>query len=133
MLSRTIDVLNDIAETEIRFVRPPYGRFNESFIVAAEKLNLTITGWDISSDDWRANSSRDIIKNLAAKGIREQVILFHDAAGDPTVSVHALEWLLESCSNFGIGTISLTDCARLRLLPSLKPMKIERWVPDNWW
>jgi|GEM_PF-1991040 len=133
MLSRTIDALNNIAETDIRFVRPPYGRFNESFIVAAEKLNLTITGWDISSDDWRANSSRDIIKNLAAKGIRGQVILFHDAAGDPTISVDALEWLLKSCSNFGIDAISLADCRKLRLLPSLKPMKIERWVPDNWW
>lgn len=133
VLSRTIDVLNDIAQTDIRFVRPPYGRFNESFIAAAEKLNLTITGWDISSDDWRATSRQDIIKNLAAKGIRGQVILFHDAAGDPTVSVDALEWLLKSCSNFNIDPISLADCAKLRLLPLLKPMKIERWVPDNWW
>lgn len=128
MLARALDAVERAAGVEVRYVRPPYGRLNESFVVAAESLGLTVTGWDVSSDDWLAMSKRDIIKNLASAGIKNKVILLHDAAGDPVITIEALEWLLKSCSDFGIKAISLAECAAYRALPSLKPMDIKRWM-----
>jgi glycosyltransferase involved in cell wall biosynthesis/peptidoglycan/xylan/chitin deacetylase (PgdA/CDA1 family) len=130
MLARALDTVNRVAGIDVRYVRPPYGRLNESFVVAAESLGLTITGWDVSSDDWRALSKCDVIKNLAAEGIKNKIILFHDAAGDPAITIEALEWLLKSCSNFGIKAASLAECVTFRTLPSLKPMDINRWASD---
>jgi peptidoglycan/xylan/chitin deacetylase (PgdA/CDA1 family) len=128
MLARSAEVVNRVTGIDVRYVRPPYGRLNESFVVAAESLGLTVTGWDVSSDDWRALSKRDIIKNLAAVGIKNKVVLFHDAAGDPIITIEALEWLLDSCANFNIKAISLAECSAFRTLPSLKSMDIKRWA-----
>ncbi len=130
MLARTVETINRVAGVDVSYVRPPYGRLNESFVLAAQHLGLIVTGWEVSSDDWRALSKCDIIKNLASEGIKNKVILFHDAAGDPLITIEALEWLLNACSNFGIKPISLAECSALRTLPSLKPLKIERWVSD---
>lgn len=130
MLARTLDTVKRVTDIDVRYVRPPYGRLNESFVAAAEILDLIITGWDVSSDDWRALSKPDIIKNLASKGIKNKVILFHDAAGDPLITIEALEWLLQSCSEFGIKAISLAECSAFRTLPSLRPMEIKRWLED---
>ncbi len=128
MLTRTLDTIKTVTGADVRYVRPPYGRLNESFLVAAESLDLIVTGWDVSSDDWRSLSKPDIIKNLASEGVNEKVILFHDAAGDPLITTEALEWLLRSSSEFGLKGISLSECSALRTLPSLKPMDIKRWL-----
>lgn len=130
MLARAVDAVERVAGVEVRFVRPPYGRLNESFAVAAESLGLTLTGWDLSSDDWRALSKHDIIKNLASEGIKNKVILFHDAAGDPVITIEALEWLLAACAEFGVKVISLAECAAFRPMPTLKPMSVQRWMSD---
>lgn len=130
ILVRALDTVNRVTGVDVRYVRPPYGRLNEPFALAAESLGLTIVGWDVSSDDWRALSKQDVIKNLAAAGVKNKIILLHDAAGDPTITIEALEWLLKSCAYFGIKAASLVECSTFRALPSLKPMDINRWRDD---
>lgn len=128
MLARAVDAVERVAGVEVRHVRPPYGRLNESFLAAAQSLGLTLAGWDVSSDDWRALSKSDIVKNLASAGVTNKVILFHDAAGDPVITIEALEWLLRSCTTFGVKGITLAECSAFRPLPSLKPLSIKRWM-----
>ena len=71
----TNDILSNIINDDIRFIRPPYGSYNQDII---DKVNMAFILWNKDSLDWKlrdAEKVRDYIIENAEDG---DIILLHD-------------------------------------------------------
>ena len=82
-MQKTRDVLHSLG-AEVRYFRPPYGRYTPETAAQAEALGMTIMLWSLDSQDWKRHASR--LKGLRSispavqqsfPGMRG-VFLFHD-------------------------------------------------------
>lgn len=127
-LQKAVRSLEKICNTKIRFARPPYGELSFSYLDACRKLNLQLVGWDISTEDWNAASSAQIIKNLAIEPIQGKVILFHDGCGNPEYTAEALDWLLYTADQYAIRPVNISQFVKTTALPLLKLKSQELWT-----
>jgi len=119
MLSKTVQTIRAIANIVPAFSRPPYGKLSPSYKSACKNLNLVSIGWDVSSDDWSANSEKDIIIKLATQEIKNKVLLFHDGSGNPEYTAKALDWLLQLCRTENIKPVLPNEFNSFLDLPDL--------------
>lgn len=82
-LRKTSDLLAALG-ADIRYFRPPYGRYNADTRAAADSLGLTIMLWSLDSQDWKRRASRlEGLRSVSPTvqqsfpGMRG-VLLFHD-------------------------------------------------------
>ena len=82
-IKKTLDVLHALG-AEVRYFRPPYGRYTPETVAKAQALGLTIMLWSLDSQDWKRSVSRldgwrsvspTVQRSFA--GLRG-VLLFHD-------------------------------------------------------
>ena len=68
---------------EARFLRPPYGSFNDVTLKAAEQMDLKVVLWSLDSEDWRG-VREDYAALVNTRGQRyvnndlRGIFLFHD-------------------------------------------------------
>ena len=82
-MKRTLDVLQPLG-AEVRYFRPPYGRYTPQTVAQAEALGMTIMLWSLDSQDWKRHVSRleglrsvSPVAQQTFSGLRG-VLLFHD-------------------------------------------------------
>ena len=82
-MKKTLDVLHSLG-AEVRYFRPPYGRYTPEIAAQAEALGMTIVLWSLDSQDWKRHVSRlDGLRSVSPvvqqsfSGMRG-VFLFHD-------------------------------------------------------
>ena len=82
-MKKTLDLLRSFG-AEVRYFRPPYGRYSPETAAKAETLGMTLMLWSLDSQDWKRQVSR--LENLRSvspvlqqsfSGMRG-VFLFHD-------------------------------------------------------
>lgn len=75
--------------------RAPWGLFNIASIYYAKKYNLKFVLWDVMAEDWRGNTTSDIIaKKLLKRTKNADIICIHDGRGKneaPSRTIEALE------------------------------------------
>lgn len=80
---------------DIRFYRPPWGRINLPTMFFLKKRGLKTAMWNVMAEDWRADSSADMINQKLLKRTRpHDIICLHDGRGEneaPSRTVAALE------------------------------------------
>ncbi|MDR2696523.1 MAG: polysaccharide deacetylase family protein [Deltaproteobacteria bacterium] len=82
-MKRSLDLLHSLG-AEVRYFRPPYGRYTPETVAQAEALDLTIMLWSLDSQDWKRSVSRlgglrsvSPVVQRSFAGLRG-VLLFHD-------------------------------------------------------
>jgi len=82
-MKKSLDVLHALG-AEVRYFRPPYGRYTPESAAKAEALGMTIMLWSLDSQDWKRHGSRleglysvSPIVQRSFSGMRG-VLLFHD-------------------------------------------------------
>jgi glycosyltransferase involved in cell wall biosynthesis/peptidoglycan/xylan/chitin deacetylase (PgdA/CDA1 family) len=120
MLNRTMNAIRNITGVQPSLARPPYGKLTPSYLAACKRLNLAVLGWDLSAKDWYQNEGRQIIATLAANGIRNKVLLFHDGTGNPEATNMALDWLLQVVCKINISIDLPANGATMEKIPGLK-------------
>lgn len=74
-LIKTNDILHDITNEEIQYVRPPYGSWDKAL---ETELNMFPVLWNIDPLDW-CNSNPDRVAQSVIKNVSENgIILMHD-------------------------------------------------------
>ena len=97
-------------------LRPPYSSANDSLDNAewaavrgaAGQGYLTVLA-TVDSEDWRRPGIDHIVANATPKGARGQVVVMHDAGGDRTQTVAALERLLPRLASQGYTFATVGD------------------------
>ena len=82
-MKKSLDVLHALG-AEVRYFRPPYGRYTPESVAKAEALGMTIMLWSLDSQDWKRRALRlEGLRSVSPSiqrsfpGMRG-VLLFHD-------------------------------------------------------
>lgn len=74
-LVKTNELLFEITEEEVQFVRPPYGSWDKSL---ETELTMLPVFWTIDPTDWCSSNVSGIVKKVTGKAKENAVILMHD-------------------------------------------------------
>ena len=99
----TNEILSEIIGEDIRFIRPPYGAYNDDVL---SKINMAFILWNVDTLDWKyrnAEKVRDYIVEHAEDG---DIILLHDI--HPT-SVDGTIMAIDILKNEGYEFVSLDE------------------------
>jgi peptidoglycan/xylan/chitin deacetylase (PgdA/CDA1 family)/glycosyltransferase involved in cell wall biosynthesis len=118
-LNRTHSLIKKIIKKSVKFARPPYGRISPSYYTACQALGLEIVSYNRSVGDWEYSSPREMIGHLALNGISNNILLFHDANGNPDNTVHVLSWVLQYCIENKIQMVKADTFSRNIGLPKI--------------
>lgn len=74
-LIATSEVIEEIIEEEIVYVRPPYGTWDKSF---EEELNMIPVLWTVDPLDWCSDNVACVVQKVTEKVEENDIILMHD-------------------------------------------------------
>ncbi|MFZ3578472.1 polysaccharide deacetylase family protein [Virgibacillus sp. DJP39] len=78
-IKSSIEKIQEITGTEVKYFRPPFGQFNNDTIKAAKELHVTPVMWRIASIDWELkNNPQQIITNVLENLVGGSIILLHE-------------------------------------------------------
>lgn len=69
-------IFNKLGFSNIKYIRPPSGLFNEDIIALAESMDLEVIHWSVASQDWK-NPGVDVIIKEVESSSNGDIILFH--------------------------------------------------------
>jgi peptidoglycan/xylan/chitin deacetylase (PgdA/CDA1 family) len=104
----TNEILSDIIGDDIRFIRPPYGSYNQDIL---NKVNMSFILWNVDTLDWKlrnAEKVRDYIVEHAKDG---DIILLHDIH---STSVDGAIMAIDILKNEGFEFVSLDEMMAYR-------------------
>jgi chitooligosaccharide deacetylase NodB len=100
-LSATIDVIQTAAPgAAVPYFRAPYGSWGRSATIAAE-LGMARLGWTVDPRDWSRPGVDAIVEAVHAQLRPGGVVLMHDAGGDRSQTVQALDLLIPQLADGG--------------------------------
>ncbi|MFF4651788.1 polysaccharide deacetylase family protein [Streptomyces sp. NPDC001380] len=101
-------------------LRPPYSSTNEALdddawqaVRQAGREGYLTVLTTLDSEDWRRPGTARIIANSTPRGAAGQVLLMHDAGGDRSQTVAALDTLLPRLQHRGFRVTTVSDAAGL--------------------
>lgn len=104
----TNEILSDIIGDDIRFIRPPYGSYNQDIL---NKVNMSFILWNVDTLDWKlrnAEKVRDYIVEHAKDG---DIILLHDIH---STSVEGAIMAIDILKDEGFEFVSLDEMMAYR-------------------
>ena len=102
----SLTAINNIAETDIRFFRPPFGDFNDTVIEAAKDHDLITVLWCVDPRDWKINNPQQIAKHVIENAENGSIILLHEGRQS---TLEALPYIIEGLWNKGFEIVSLSE------------------------
>jgi peptidoglycan/xylan/chitin deacetylase (PgdA/CDA1 family) len=89
--------------------RPPYGAENAKVKADIKAAGMTAVLWDIDTLDWQRPGKQAIVNSILKDARSGSVILMHDAGGNRSQTVAALDQALETLAAQGY-TFAAMDC-----------------------
>jgi peptidoglycan/xylan/chitin deacetylase (PgdA/CDA1 family) len=89
--------------------RPPYGAENAKVKADIKAAGMTPVLWDIDTLDWQRPGKQAIVNSILTNARSGRVILMHDAGGNRSQTVAALDEALETLTAQGY-TFAAMDC-----------------------
>jgi peptidoglycan/xylan/chitin deacetylase (PgdA/CDA1 family) len=83
-----------VPNARIAYFRQPGGAWTYPVVAACEELGLTPLHWTVDPSDWQAPGAARITATVLTETAPGSIVLMHDAGGDRTGTVAALQRLL---------------------------------------
>jgi peptidoglycan/xylan/chitin deacetylase (PgdA/CDA1 family) len=94
-LSRTNDaILAAAPDARIAYFRQPGGAWTLPVVSISEDLGMTPLHWAVDPTDWQAPGAARIAEVVLAETRPGSIVLMHDAGGDRSGTIEALQYLL---------------------------------------
>ncbi|MFB4164148.1 polysaccharide deacetylase family protein [Alteribacillus sp. JSM 102045] len=78
-IKMSVEVLQKITGTNVKFFRPPFGQYNEDTMNLLKTMGLTPVMWEITSYDWKHKSFPGVIIRNVVDHLKEgAIILLHE-------------------------------------------------------
>lgn len=118
-ISKTDELIKDIANYNVTILRPPYGAYNKDM---KEYINKSIILWNIDPEDWKDRNS-DIILERMNKAEAGSIILAHDIYPS---TVEAIPGLIDNLKQKGLNFVTIQDLFAPENLQETKAIKFQR-------
>ncbi|MBE5868701.1 MAG: peptidoglycan N-acetylglucosamine deacetylase [Lachnospiraceae bacterium] len=97
-LVRTNEVLEEITDQEVIYVRPPYGSWDKRL---EQELNMIPVLWNVDPLDWCRTDVSGIVQNVVVDISENDIILMHDQyKSSVTAALEIVDELLEKGYEF---------------------------------
>ena len=97
-----------LGDYKLLYVRPPYGRYNESVINA---IDYPVTLWTLDSHDWETMNSEDIYRLVVNNAKNLDVIVMHDSS---EYTVDAVRKIIPELREKGFQFVTLSQLYKYR-------------------
>lgn len=77
-LSLSISKIKSTTGVTPTVFRAPYGEYNDTLIIEAEKQKLYTVQWDVDSLDWKGISAEEITSRVVSRAKEGSIVLFHN-------------------------------------------------------
>lgn len=74
-INTTNDILKNIIGEDIKFIRPPYGAYNEDIL---SKVNMSFILWSVDTEDWKLRDAEKIAQFMLENVNDGDIVLLHD-------------------------------------------------------
>jgi len=104
------EVLQDCADTPVRFFRPPFGALSLAIFRAVKEMNLCLTMWSLMPGDvWHVDDPRAITGSIIKNVRGGDVILLHDGHRCGPATIAALRETIPALKDRGYRFSLLPD------------------------
>lgn len=101
-------VYNDITGNTIKYIRPPYGSYNDTVI---ETIAYPLILWNIDPKDWLVRNSTSIYNSVLKSACDGCIVLMHDSYKE---SLEAVKMLLPKLKEMGYEVVSISKLAEIK-------------------
>ncbi|MBS4206553.1 polysaccharide deacetylase family protein [Bacillus sp. FJAT-50079] len=110
-LIKTDQAIFKITGTYPIFYRPVGGNYNERIINTAVQngLRVVMWSWHQDTEDWKRPGVNQIVSKVLSGAKAGDVVLFHDAGGDRSQTVRALEEILPALKEKGYEFVTVSE------------------------
>ena len=99
-------LISDVTGKPVRFFRPPYGDYNDTLLLEAEKLGLQTIQWNIDSLDWKGLTALEILNRVKNGLTGGSIILFHNNSDN---ILEALPMVINYLKQEGYSMVKLSE------------------------
>ncbi len=110
-LKKTNEVIHDITGTYPLLYRPVGGSYNDNIINTAVENGYKVIMWSWHQDtkDWKRPGVNNIVTTVLSGATPGNIVLFHDAGGDRSQTVTALENILPALEQKGYKFVTVSE------------------------
>ena len=110
-LKQTDDVIFDITGIYPALYRPVGGAYNDGIINTAVEhgFKVVMWSWHQDTEDWKQPGVDQIVSKVLTGAKPGDVVLFHDAGGDRSQTVKALEEILPALKKEGYEFVTISN------------------------
>ncbi|WP_342600017.1 polysaccharide deacetylase family protein [Psychrobacillus sp. FSL H8-0483] len=110
-LKKTNEIIHDITGTYPIFYRPVGGSYNDRIINTAidNGYKVIMWSWHQDTEDWKTPGVKKIVSKVLSGANPGDIVLFHDAGGDRTQTVQALEEILPELQKQGYRFVTISE------------------------
>lgn len=102
-VSATNEIIQNIANYQIKLLRPPYGLIDDKLIAVYQ---MPIIEWSVDTEDWKSKNADMIYQEVMRSSTSGAIVLMHDI--HPTTA-DALETTIISLKKQGYSFVSISD------------------------
>lgn len=99
----TNEILSDITQDEVRFLRPPYGAYNKDIL---DNVNMAFILWNVDTLDWKLKDAQKVCDYIVKNAKDGDIILLHDIH---STSVDGVIMAIDILKNEGYEFVSLDE------------------------
>ncbi len=117
-LKKTNDIIHSITGVYPIFYRPVAGTYNDRIINTAieEGYRVVMWSWHLDTEDWKTPGVKKIVNKVLKGTTPGDIVLFHDAGGDRTQTVKALEEILPKLKKQGYRFVTISELIEIQTL-----------------
>lgn len=95
-------VYNNITKDNIKYLRPPYGSYNDKI----KKLGYNIVLWNIDTKDWLVKDSKKIYNSVINNACDGCIVLMHDIYPE---TIEAVKMLIPALNEMNYEVVSISN------------------------
>ena len=100
-------IFNEITNDKIKYLRPPYGSYNDS----VKKLEYNIILWNIDTKDWLVKNSKKIYNSVLSTACDGCIVLMHDIYPE---TIEAVKMLIPTLNKMNYEVVSISNLMRIK-------------------
>lgn len=104
-INSPVILFKEITGGEIKYLRPPYGNYNET----VKSTNYPIILWNIDPKDWLVKDSNQVYNSVIKHACDGCIVLMHDIY--PT-TIEAVKMLIPKLNSLGYEVVSISNLAK---------------------
>jgi polysaccharide deacetylase family sporulation protein PdaB len=111
---KTQNLIQSYQLSQVKLLRPPGGTLSKNAIDLARegKFEIVLWSWHQDTRDWANPGVNRIVQHIQSNVRNGDIILMHDAGGDRSQTVHALNIILPQLTKRGYRFVTITQLMR---------------------